>query len=116
MPPAVKETNEPEHDLSWSPDAVFAGPQLGSVPEEPGLLVLVCGGSGGAVGPAVVWVEAPDNLRLRARELGGYATVGPELGALLLRPDLRFRYAVVKDDGVRGVVLERLRERVVTLT
>lgn len=95
-------------ELSWSSDAVFATPQIASVPEEPGLLVLVRGEDA----PYPVWAEAPDNLRLRALELAGHATVGPELGAILQHADLRFRYSLVASLAGRQRVLERLRARI----
>ncbi len=106
----VQVIDEAERALSWSSDATLGTSKIPSVPQEPGLLVLVRGADAGKA--HVVWVEAPDNLRHRARELAGYATVGPELGALLLHPDLRFRYAVVHDEVARSGLLARLRARV----
>jgi hypothetical protein len=100
--------------LEWSDDAVLATPQITSIPEAPGLLVLVRGATSEA--GRVVWAEAPENLRVRARELGGHATVGPELAAVLQYPDLRFRYALVHVTVARTRFLERLRASMAATT
>jgi hypothetical protein len=113
MSSSAQESNDTDLALSWSNDAVFATPQIASVPEEPGLLVLVRGEPAGPGDPYPVWVEAPDNLRVRARELAGHATVGPELGAILQHADLRFRYALVQGAVTRQRALERIRTSIV---
>lgn len=111
MSRTMQGNNDADLELSWSKDAVFATPQIASMPEEPGLFVLVRGGGSDATQPFIVWAEAPDDLRFRARELAGHATVGPELGAILQHADLRFRYAVVHDPIARHRAIERLREQ-----
>ena len=109
----VQGIDEAESALSWSSDATLGLTKIASVPEQPGLLVLVRGGMTDPSRAYVVWAEAPDNLRYRARELAGYATVGPELGAVLLHPDLCFRYAVVHEEAARSRLLTGIRARIV---
>ena len=116
MSPTAPQTNDADVTTSWSDDAVLALSQLASVPEEPGVLVLVRVTSETGRADVVVWAEAPDNLRLRARELAGHATVGPELGAILLQTDVRLRYAIIREPVKRQALLERLRDRISTTT
>lgn len=99
--------------VSWSSDQALEPESGESVPNAQGVLVLVYGGIGREEVP--VWVEEAHNLRARVDDMvSGDAPESAALANILKRDHghLRFRYAVVDDQGLRGDTLARLQRHV----
>lgn len=96
--------------LSWSQDAALEESRVATVPDRPGLFVLVEGGVGRA--EVELWFEETEDLRARVGALArGGSQEPPRLAAILERAAgrLRFRLAVCADAEERGRALRRLR-------
>jgi CBS domain-containing protein len=109
--PAAFPRYDAELGTSWSSDEVL-GASNGSltVPEEPGVLLLVRGGVESDETP--VWAAAAESLRALVRALeAGRADVAPALAEIQRSGHLRFRYAVLIEESGRAALAQRLRDR-----
>ena len=109
--PAAFPHLDPELSVSWTDDVPLEADRVEAAPDEPGILLLIEGGSGRS--DRVVWGEAARSVRARLLDLLSLPQNQPVLASILKRPGLRFRAAqtasIEDAKGLVGPVLDRGR-------
>jgi CBS domain-containing protein len=102
---------DPDLGVWWSSDEVFEPSSMASLPKQPGVFLLVRGGVDRS--EDCVWAEATTNVRTRATELLSERPRNdpPRLEEILRVPNLRVRYAIIRDETEQRTLVRRLRER-----